>query len=183
MSRPDYRPAGYQPKLGGTRNLIARSPIHNATVYAIHSLMIPSRVLDAGGLAPVPLRRLHLGKSRTAVERMDSRILPRSRKEGRVETTGKWLRSRPSAACGPGHGRGRIATPGTAGRSGQERVRAWSRSGTLLADAARSGDFVTFSAAAAASFSVIFAITASRARLKDSRLVATNSRDWRSLAT
>src|SRR5512137_2851705 len=63
------------------------------------------------------------------------------------------------------------------------RARAWSRSGTLLDEAARSGDFVTASAAAAASFSVIFAITASRARLKYSRLVATNSRDLRKLAT
>src|SRR5262245_6366900 len=53
------------------------------------------------------------------------------------------------------------------------------RSGTLPAEAASSGDFVTLSAAAAAGFSVIFAITASRARLKYSRLVATNSREVR----
>src|SRR5262249_23761762 len=44
---------------------------------------------------------------------------------------------------------------------------------------ASSGDYVTASAAAAASFSVIFSITASRAPLKESRLLTTNSRDRR----
>src|SRR5207245_9274345 len=88
-------------------------------------------------------------------------------------------------ACGPG-------TPCPGGRSrpprggaGSTRHRgatpseAWFRSGTLPAEAASNGDFVTLSAAAAAGFSVIFAITASRARLKYSRLLATNSRDVR----
>src|SRR5207245_11604550 len=49
------------------------------------------------------------------------------------------------------------------------RAWAWSTSGTLLDEAASRGDCVTASAAAAASCSVIFAMTAPRARLNDAR--------------
>jgi hypothetical protein len=47
----------------------------------------------------------------------------------------------------------------------------------LRDEAAMSGDLVTARAAAAASFSVILAVIAWRARLKYSRLVAANARD------
>src|SRR5262249_55618850 len=59
---------------------------------------------------------------------------------------------------------------------------ACSRSGTVPDEAAIRGGFVTARAFAAASFSLIFASTASRARLKYSRWLTTNSRDSRNLA-
>ena len=54
-----------------------------------------------------------------------------------------------------------------------------SRSGTLLAEAPSIGDRVTANAATAASFSVIFAMIASRERSNTARLLVTKSCDLR----
>ena len=58
-------------------------------------------------------------------------------------------------------------------------VRAFGRSGKFPPDAAKWGDFVTASAAAAFSFSMIFAMTASRLRSKTPRFSITNLCDRR----
>src|SRR5262249_24436541 len=81
----------------------------------------------------------------------------------------------------PGQRRAHLTGPGRrAGRQREERrSRASFKSGRLLEEAASSGGFVTGRPAARVGVSVVFAITASRARLKYSRLLATNSRDAR----
>ena len=61
-------------------------------------------------------------------------------------------------------------------------VRNLLRSGTLLAEALSIGDRVTANAATAASFSVIFAMIASRERSNNARLLVTKSCDFRSPA-